>query len=779
MSSSFHSLYRSPNPTGALSSTHERGELIAKLVTSPHASASIVSKSTGDLKQIKGLVGVLFSEDLGSGNRMLPQRPDECLLAESAVHFHGQPVAVVIGLTEAVCNEAMSAVRVEYHPSPPILTLEHAQEMQSHHDDAVTIARGDAARGLAGAPYRIEGDIEIGSQLPLPAEGLWARASFHDDGRVFVRTPAELPSRVRSAVAQVVGTPESLVDVRPTHLSGLVGGRQLETEMIASLAAVCSQVCGATVLLKTDRRTDAALTAKRHATRASFRAGFDAEGVITAAEIDFSVDGGYARGDSPAALDQMLLHADSAYFIRDFRLTGRLCRTNRVTGAALPAEGAAQGALVMEEIIARVAHYTGLAPDVVRALNFYTEHSEQHSTHYGQPVDCSVLPSLWRDLLERSDFLARRQEIVQWNSLNPCYKRGIAAIPMKFGIGDPRSERNQAMATVQVFPDGSVTVQAGCVEIGDGLIFRLADEVTRQFGIPAEQVNVVTGDLGGTPTVTARLGADGVGLMGAAVAEACVALKQRLNPIAAQSLAAGGIREVDPETIRYAGGQISSGGHAGAGLTFREVVATAWRRRSNMTAIGYHRAPSLWWDREVGAGWPFSAFVFGAAVVEVQLDAFTGETQVLRADLAHQGGRLAQIETDRAAISRAFTYGLGWMLNESVDWKESGSLLRATAGDYPIPGFSDAPLVLYIDVIPAPGTPAGNVPASGAESAVALAAAAREAVREAILAFGPGADRRVETRVPVPASPTAVLESLRDMSRQIAELKAAGPGAGL
>jgi xanthine dehydrogenase molybdopterin-binding subunit B len=264
--------------------------------------------------------------------------------------------------------------------------------------------------------------------------------------------------------------------------------------------------------------------------------------------------------------------------------------------------------------------------------------------------------------------------------------------------------------------------------------------------------------------------------MSDAVAEACDALKERLNPIAAQLLAAGGIREVDPDTIRYLDEEVSSGGHAGTGLTFREVVETAWRRRSNMTAVGYHRAPSLWWDREVGAGWPFSAFVFGATVVEVQLDAFTGETQVLRADVAHQGGRLTQIETDCAAISRAFNYGLGWMLNETVDWNENGRLICATAEDYPIPGFSDAPLVLYIDVIPSPGTPAGNVPASGAESAVALAGAAREAVREAILAFGPGADRRVETRVPVPASPIAVLESLRDMSRQIAEWKAADQG---
>ncbi|MCP5540738.1 MAG: molybdopterin-dependent oxidoreductase [Akkermansiaceae bacterium] len=757
-------------PGPVLPAQDRRGaDLYACLLTSPHAAATIASRDAAAAKALPGVVDIFFASDLDDRNRLRPLRPDEPLLAEGAAYFWGQPVAVIVALDEASALAARDAVRVDYHPAQSILDVEHAIAMQSYHGDAVSISRGDPEKAITEAPHRFAGKLDIGSQLPLPRDTLSARAVPDDDGGLAVWTAAEVPSRVRTAVAAGLKIPESQVALHGMPIAGATGGRQTEAALVATLAALAAQRARQPVALRIDPAAATALTAKRHAVRASFRAGYDNDGRLLSADVELSIDGGWIVGDSNAALDQMILHADGAYFVPHFRVTGRLCRTHHVTGAALPAEGAAQGSLVMEEILTRIANRLGLSPAKVRDLNLYRETGNRHSTHYGQPVDCEALQRVWNTLIGHSEFEARRERIDDWNRQNPCYKRGIAAVPVKFGLGDTRSDRNQAMVLIQLLLDGSVCVRLGCIDNGDGLPLRIAEEAARQFGIPAHGVSVRCGDPNLTPHMTARIGANTVSLMRRAVADACDQLKQRLRPIAAQLLAAGGMAEIDAETIRFAGGRIAAGGQSTGALTFADLVEAAWRRRANMSAIGFHRTPNLWWDREVGAGWPFSAFIAGAAVVEIQLDAFTGEVQILRADLMHQGGPENRRAGDAAQIGRALTFGFGWMLREAVAWSKNGALATDSPGDTPIPGFGDAPPQFHLEIATGPpNSPIEDAVASGAESAVFLAAAAREAVREAIRAFGADRDRGVEVDLPVPATPEAVLRALREMSRQLA-----------
>lgn len=709
----------------------------------------------------------MLASDLGVRNRLRPLRPDEAILAADAVRYHGQPVALVVAETEEAAAAAAALIEVAYHPLPATADLDHALAMQSYLTEAVTIARGDATAALAKASRRLTGALEIGSQLPLSERPVSALANPGDDGRLTVETTAELPSRVRAAVATALAEPESRIDVQSPPLASLSGGRQAESAHVAVLASLAARRTGRPVSLVIPRELDLALTPRRHAVRADFQAGFSDEGRLEAVDIRLAMDGGHEIGDSETSLDLALLHADGAYYVPDFRASGRLCRTHHLTGHALPAEGSAQGSLIMEEILTRIAHHLGKPLEAIRGLNLYRESENRHSTPYGQPVDCDPLQRAWNDLLRRAEISARRQAIEQWNAGNPCYKRGLGVVPMKFGFGDPRAERNQAMVQVQILVDGSVCVWAGCQDAGDGLARRVGEEAAQQLGLSPDRVSVTCGDLHTTPHLTPRLGIDAVGLMRRAVADACEALKSRLRPVAVQVLASTGATDIDADTIRFADSFVTAGGRSNHRIPFAQLAEAAWRRRILLTATGFHRTPNLWWDREVGAGWPFSGFVCGAAAIEVQLDAFTGEIQLLRADLVHQGSNAAGGPQERAQIGRALQMGLGWMLSESVSWTSDG-LPRQTGGEnYLLPGFGDAPLQLSVGLLASPRQPAEFAAASGAEGAVFLAAAAREAVREAIRAFGTPVDPTVEVELPIPATPIDILEALRDLSRRL------------
>ena len=745
-------------------------ELVALLVPAAHASATITSRYVGEARKLPGVALVLTADDLGDSNRFLPLRPKESYFAENAVAYLGQPVALVVADTAEHAAAAAKAIEVRYQVSPATLGLDHALAIESFHGEPISISRGDPGTAIGKAPHSFSGTLEVGSQLPFSPEPLWVSAIPAEDDSLIIRTPSELPSRVRAAVAAATNSPESHVEIVPERLSGLTGGRQVESAYVATFAALAAKRTGRPVRLELSRELDLTLTSKRHAMRANYEVGYDDEGRILGCEIELFLDGGHRPDDSETALDQALLHADGAYFVPDFRVNGRLCRTNHITGTAVPAEGAAQGAMVMEDILSRVAHRLGISQEQIRETNLYRESDNRHSTPYGQPVACDPLQRVWNDLLNQAEIPERRAEIDRGNSVNPCYKRGLAVIPVKFGVGDPRPERNQAMALVQLLVDGSINVRLGCIDAGDGLARQVAEEAALQFGVHPAGVAVRGGDLHCTPHMTPRIGSNTVGLMRRAVADACEALKNRLRPVAAQLLAASGTNEIDADTIRFADGKVGVGVQSSANsLSFGELVDSAWRRRTNMTAIGFHRTPNLWWDREVGAGWPFSGFVCGAAAVEVQLDAFTGELRILRVDVLHQGNSAASgAAHDRAQIARALQLGFGWQLNESLRWTDQGALFPSRSSDYAIPGFGDAPLEQKIDLLPTPNLPAEFAAASGAESAVFLATAAREAAREAIRAFGTPVDPKVEVTLPAPAIPATVLAALREMSGQLA-----------
>lgn len=743
--------------------------LVALVVGSPHASATIARKNAGEAAGEEGIASVLFSEDLPPfQNTLGKQWSSEPLLAEEKVTYAGQPVALVIGVDEATCRRAAAKLDIEYHEDSGILTLEQALAMENFHAEARTVSRGDAEGTLAHASNRIEGAFTIPARLSHPRLGgeLVIRP-LQNGSSLAVEAPALLPTLVRTAVASAAGLPESEVHLEPLDIPGLSGALELAPVRLAALATHAVLKSGSAIRIVSNSPHAAIRTARGHETRTAFEAGYENDGTIKAIRIRMALDGGYYLADSFNALDRALLHTDAAYRIPNLEVSARLAQTNRLVTSAMPAEGATQGSWAIEEIIERVADATGLPPSEVREKNFYTEDLEPKTTPYGQPVQPNSIQRVWHQAMGSSDFEERRSTIAKWNRKNPGYKRGIAAVPVKFGVGDPRAERNAAAVIVQVLADGSVTVRAGLVDLNDGLNHQIQEEVSHKLGVEESSVHVILNDFDSLPRATPVIGTDAAGLVLRALDDACSALRKRLREVALQLFAAKGQTEIELESIRFSNGVVGPDITPTDPLHFTEVVEGAWRKRVNLIETGYHRTPNLWWDPELGAGWPFSAFTYAVAVTEIQVDAFTGEIQVLRLDVVHEGSPSPnQNDRDFAQLVRAFQIGSGWVLQaaESED--------ASTFEHLGTPGFADAPFEVNADRLRPLGNPLATPGDPCGEAPVLLAGSIRSALRHALRAFGlePGLD----IEIPLPATPPRVLATFKAIANALREKEEAG-----
>lgn len=749
----------------AMSSWHSRARtLIAFVVESPHAHASIIRRSATEALRVDGIETVLFASDLPPFRNSLGHDfSGEPLLAEDEVHYRGQPVALVVGRDEAACREAAAKLEIDYHPTPGILTLDHAVAMASYHEAPRVCERGQVSAALEGEKHRLRGSFLIPPQQSLLTGPPEIRITPILRGRGYsVRARSLSPSLLRTAVARTAEIPETEVQIDPLPLAGSTDALEREPVRLAMLATRAAMTCGTAVVLKVSGPESPLVQGQRHPVKVEFDVAWNDEGRVSALDLKLLVDGGYYATDSATAMDRAALHADSVYGIPNLRITSQLCRTHRLVSSSLPAEGSAQGAWAMEEIMRRVAAQAGQPLHVVRERNFYREGADLKTAPYGQPIQASAIARVWQQALRRSHFESRLAALEKWNRRSPSCKRGLAIVSSKFGLGDPRPERDAAATLVQILADGSVLVRVGIVDVDDGFQAHIREEAAARLGIEEEAIRVVLNDFDVLPRSTPVVGTDATGLVLRALADACDRLQRRLREVALQLFAARGQTEVQIEAIRFRKGLVGQDISPHSPLHFREVVEGAWRKRVNLVETGYHRTPNLWWDHELGAGWPFSAFTYAAAVAEVQVDAFTGEVQILRVDLVHEGSPSPrQNDRDFAQLMRAFTLGTGWLLSETGAYPEGEAdppPLRADG----VPGFADAPFQVEVDRLRPLGE-AHTLPGDPcAEAPVLLAMAVREALWDSLKAFGWNPDLNIE--LPLPSPPPAVLATLRDIS---------------
>ena len=741
-------------------------------VTSPHARAKILRRDATKARQAAGIHAVLLADDIPGENNTGPVRHDEPLLATDEVLFHGQMVAWVVGDSLAACRAAAALVEIDYEPLTPIIGLPAAMAADSYHTEPHVLARGDVTAALAAAPEKLEGEFEFGGQehFYLETHAAWAEAG--EDGAVLVNSSTQHPSEIQAIVAEMLHLPRHKVVVQSPRMGGGFGGKETQGNGFAALVALASVKTSRPVRVQLDRDLDMKLTGKRHPFHAKFSVGYDRDGRLQAAQVHLVSDGGWSLDLSTAINDRALFHLDNAYYIPAVRFTGRVAKTNVTSHTAFRGFGGPQGMLVIEEIVDRIARRLGLPPEVVRERNLYHGTGETNRTHYNEDIGDNRIQKIWAQVLAKADFAPRRAEVEAWNREHPHMKRGLAVTPVKFGISFTLSHYNQAGALVHIYQDGSVQVNHGGTEMGQGLYTKILGVAMRELGLPAASIRMMPTSTDKVPNTSATAASSGADLNGAAVAAACVTLRERLLPVAVALLVESrsgftpdmsGIKP-DLQDIVFENGEVFARSNPAIRLSFVQVCAKAYTERISLSATGFYKTPGVKWDWAKSEGRPFHYFACGAAVAEVEVDGFSGMHRVRRVDVVHDVGDSLNPSVDRGQIEGGFVQGMGWLTREELKWDAKGRLLTHSASTYQIPAFSDAPVEFNVTLFPKATQP-NTIHGSKAvgEPPLMLAFSVREAIRDAVAAFGHAGG---EVRLASPATGEAIFAAIQARAKK-------------
>jgi xanthine dehydrogenase molybdopterin binding subunit/xanthine dehydrogenase small subunit len=708
-------------------------------VMAPHARAKITRRDATKARACAGIAAVLLAEDIPGENNVGPVRPDEPMLATDEIQFHGQIVAIVVGDSIRACRAAAAMVEVDYVPLPPLLGVRAAMAAGSFHAPPHELVRGDVTAALAVAPHVLEGEFEFGGQehFYLETQAAWAEAG--EDGTMLVHSSTQHPSEIQNIVAEVLHVARHKVVVQSPRMGGGFGGKETQGNGPAAIVALAALKTGRPVRWQLDRDVDMTLTGKRHPFWAKFKVGYDGEGRLLGSQVELVSDGGWSMDLSQAICDRALFHLDNAYFIPAVRFTGRIAKTNVTSHTAFRGFGGPQGMLVVEEIVARVAGRLGLAPEVVRARNFYHGAGETNTTHYREDLGINRIQDVWNRVLTEAGFAERRRAIAAWNAQSGRVKRGLAVTPVKFGISFTLTHYNQAGALVLIYPDGSVQVNHGGTEMGQGLNAKMLGVAMRELGVSAEKIRLMPTSTDKVPNTSPTAASSGADLNGAAVRNACEILRERLRPVAAQLL---GADETETRELDFAGDAVTVRGQPVRGVAFAAVCQRAYLERVSLSTTGFYKTPGIHWDWAKAAGRPFHYFSYGASVSEVEVDGYTGMHRVRRVDIVHDVGDSLNPGIDRGQIEGGFVQGMGWLTREELKWDAKGRLLTHSASTYQIPAFSDAPVEMNVTLLPMAAQP-NTIHGSKAvgEPPLMLAFSVREAIRDAVAHFGaPGGE---------------------------------------
>ena len=730
------------------------GTLHAALGLSPIAHGTLVSVDLELLRRQPGVVAVLTAADIPGENNCGPLLHDDPLLAEGELRYVGQPVYAVIATDRELARRAAALAKqaIVATPLPAVLTAREAHAIGQYVLPPMHLSRGDAAGALAASPHRLDGEWAVGGQEQFYLEGQISYALPQENQALLIHCSTQHPSEMQQLVAHAMGWQAHQVTVQCRRMGGGFGGKESQSALFACVAAIAAQRLRRPVKLRVDRDDDFLVTGRRHGFDYRWSVGFDDEGRILGAEIDLISNCGHSADLSAPVMARALCHFDNAYWLPHVAMHGYCARTNTQSNTAFRGFGGPQGALAIEMILDGIARRLGLDPLVVRQRNFYRD--GQDLTPYGQRVEDNLIQPLTDRLIETSGYAARRAEIAAFNAASPVLKRGLALTPVKFGISFNVVHLNQAGALVHVYTDGSVLVNHGGTEMGQGLNTKVAQVVAHELGVPAAQVRASATDTSKVANTSATAASTGSDLNGKAAQDAARRIKRRLMPLAARLLGC------DEDALVFDGGEVRGHGPEGArSIGFKALVAQAYLERIQLWSDGFYATPGLHWDRAKLQGHPFYYYAFGAAVAEVLVDTLTGETRVLRADVLHDVGQSLNPALDIGQVEGAFVQGQGWLTSEELVWHpRSGLLLTHAPSTYKIPTANDMPRDFRVALYDAPNA-VESIHRSKAvgEPPLLLPFSVLLAIKDAVAACGPD---RCDPPLRAPATPEAVLDAV-------------------
>ncbi|NHB75769.1 xanthine dehydrogenase molybdopterin binding subunit [Rhodobacter calidifons] len=757
------------------------------------AHGEITGIDLSAVKAAPGVVAVLSAEDLPDMPDCSPSAHDEPLLAVGKVHYVGQPVFLVVAESHLAARKAARLGKVSYRELPALLTVDDALAANSRFEQGPVIwAKGDAARAIAAAPRVVEGSFEVGGQEHFYLEGQVAAAIPQEGGDMIVHSSTQHPTEVQHKVAHALHLPMSSVRVEVRRMGGGFGGKESQGNALAIACAVAARLTGRPCRMRYDRDDDMVITGKRHDLRIVYRAGVDEEGRILGLEFTHLFRCGWSQDLSLPVADRAMLHADNCYHLPHIRIESHRLKTNTQSATAFRGFGGPQGMVGIERVMDHVAFVLGREPLEVRKANFYRGMGDPggqppdprdisgqmkagsgadltsrgaagpvgshdlppdgrvQTTPYHMPVEDFIGHELVAELERTSDYRARKAEIAAWNARSPVLKRGIALTPVKFGISFTLTWLNQAGALVHVYQDGSIALNHGGTEMGQGLFQKVAQVTASVFGLDVGMVKITATDTGKVPNTSATAASSGSDLNGMAAKAAAETIRGRLAEFIAEK------HQVKASTVRFVDGTVKVAGEV---YDWARVVAWAYQARVSLSSTGYYATPKIIWDRVKGTGRPFYYFAYGAAVTEVVIDRLTGENRILRADLLHDTGTSLNPALDIGQVEGAYVQGAGWLTTEELVWDGKGRLMTHAPSTYKIPACSDRPRDFRVALWGRPNREdsVGKSKAVG-EPPFMLGISALYALSDAVAACGDGS---VYPALDAPATAERVLMAVR------------------
>lgn len=657
------------------------------------AHGVIAAMDLSAVRAAPGVVAVYAAEDFPDMPDCSPSVHDEPLLAVGRVHYVGQPVFLVVADSHLAARKAARLGKISYEDLPALLTVDAALAANSRFEQGPVIwTKGDPSGAMARAPHVTEGSFEVGGQEHFYLEGQIALAHPTDDGGVSVISSTQHPTEIQHKVAHALHLPMSAVRVETRRMGGGFGGKESQGNALAIACALAARATGRACKMRYDRDDDMMITGKRHDLRIKYRVGHDAEGRILGIEFTHLFRCGWSQDLSLPVADRAMLHADNCYHLPDIRIESHRLRTNTQSATAYRGFGGPQGIIGIERVIDHVAHAVGREPLDVRLLNFYRSNTTPavtpaQTTPFHMEMEDFIGHELVAELENSSNYRARKSEIAAWNSANPILKRGIALTPVKFGISFTLTWLNQAGALVHVYQDGSVMLNHGGTEMGQGLNQKVAQVVAGVFGLETDAVKITATDTAKVPNTSATAASSGSDLNGMAAKAAAETIRNRMADFIADK------HQTKPAAVRFESGLVKV---AGEHYAFAQVVAWAYQARISLSSTGYYATPKITWDRVKGRGRPFLYFAYGAAVSEVVIDTLTGENRILRVDILHDTGTSLNPALDAGQVEGAFVQGAGWLTTEELVWNGKGVLTTHAPSTYKIPACSDRPPVFNV-----------------------------------------------------------------------------------
>ena len=722
---------------------------------SERAHARLVKVDTSPCLAIPGVRLVITHEDLPALKDIGPLVPGDPLLAIDKVEYVGQPVLAVAACDLETARRAAMAAVIEYEELEPVLDVVEALRKRHFVLDSHTHQRGDSTTALATAPHRLQGTLHIGGQEHFYLETQVASVMPGEDGSMLVYSSTQNPTEVQKLVAEVLGVPMAKVVVDMRRMGGGFGGKETQAAGPACLCAIIARLTGHPTKMRLLRGDDMAMTGKRHPFYVEYDVGFDDTGRLHGIAMDLAGNCGYSPDLSASIVDRAMFHADNAYYLGDATINGHRCKTHTASNTAYRGFGGPQGMVAIEEVMDRIARHLQLDPLAVRKANYYGKH-DRNVTHYYQTVEHNLIEEMTADLEARADYANRREAITAFNAHSPVLKKGLALTPVKFGISFTASFLNQAGALLHIYTDGSLQLNHGGTEMGQGLNTKVAQVVAQVFQVDISRIEITATHTGKVPNTSPTAASSGADLNGKAAQNAALTLRQRLVDFAAAHW------RVSAEEVVFSNGMVRVREQL---MTFEALVQLAYFNQVSLSSTGFYKTPKIFYDRSLAKGRPFYYFAFGVACSEVLVDVLTGEYKLTRVDILHDVGASLNPAIDIGQVEGGFIQGLGWLTCEELVWNDKGRLLTNGPASYKIPTVADVPKAFNVHLVENRKNPEDTVFHSKAvgEPPFMLGISAWCAIKDAVASL---TSYQVQPALDAPATPERVLlacQALREI----------------